>query len=100
MAMASHGVRRTGSAAIDLAYVASGRLDAFWEFGLKPWDMAAGTLLVTEAGGAVSDMHGGALRVASSDSLLASNGALHAGVLGLFGEIFRGEFREPIPQIC
>ena len=52
--MASHGVRRTGSAAIDLAYVACGRLDVFWEFGLKPWDMAAGTLLVTEAGGAVS----------------------------------------------
>ena len=56
--MASHGVRRTGSAAIDLAYVACGRLDLFWEFGLKPWDMAAGTLLVTEAGGRVSDMHG------------------------------------------
>ncbi len=54
MAMASHGVRRTGSAAIDLAYVACGRLDFFWEFGLKPWDMAAGTLLVAEAGGAVS----------------------------------------------
>jgi myo-inositol-1(or 4)-monophosphatase len=99
MAMASHGVRRTGSAAIDLAYVASGRLDAFWEFGLKPWDMAAGTLLVKEAGGTVSDMHGGALRVASSDSVLASNCGLHAGVLALFGEIFRGEFREPIPEI-
>ncbi len=58
MAMASHGVRRTGSAALDLAYVACGRLDLFWEFGLKPWDMAAGTLLVKEAGGRVSDMHG------------------------------------------
>src|SRR5713226_7306202 len=58
MAMASHGVRRTGSAAIDLAYVASGRLDAFWEFGLNPWDMAAGILLVSEAGGRVSDMSG------------------------------------------
>ena len=99
MAMASHGVRRTGSAAIDLAYVACGRLDAFWEFGLKPWDMAAGTLLVTEAGGAVSDMHGAPHRVASSETLLADNGALHAQVLTLFGEIFRGQFREPIPQI-
>src|SRR5579863_9685489 len=59
LAMASHGVRRTGSAAIDLAYVASGRLDFFWEFGLKPWDMAAGSLLVQEAGGRVSDMNGG-----------------------------------------
>jgi len=58
MAMASHGVRRTGSAALDLAFVACGRLDLFWEFGLKPWDVAAGTLLVTEAGGRVSDMRG------------------------------------------
>src|ERR1035438_7649567 len=99
MAMASHGVRRTGSAAIDLAYVASGRLDAFWEFGLKPWDMAAGTLLVTEAGGTVSDMHGAPHHVASSDTLLADNGALHQQVLALFDEIFRGHFREPIPQI-
>jgi fructose-1,6-bisphosphatase/inositol monophosphatase family enzyme len=55
--------------------------------------------MVREAGGTVSDMHGGPHRVASSDSLLADNGALHAGVLGLFGEIFRGEFREPIPEI-
>lgn len=53
------GVRRTGSAALDLAYVASGRLDGFWEFGLRPWDIAAGTLLIREAGGLVSDIHGG-----------------------------------------
>src|SRR3989442_7975875 len=71
MAMASHGVRRTGSAAIDLAYVASGRLDAFWEFGLKPWDMAAGTLLVTEAGGAPSTMTAAPHNVAPSEPLLA-----------------------------
>ena len=51
LAMITHGVRRAGAAALDLAYVASGRLDAFWEFGLNPWDMAAGTLLITEAGG-------------------------------------------------
>lgn len=51
--------RRTGSAALDLAYVASGRLDGAWEFGLQPWDMAAGSLLVIEAGGLVSDMEGG-----------------------------------------
>ena len=61
LAMASHGVRRTGSAALDLAFVASGRLDFFWEFGLKPWDMAAGALLVEEAGGRVSEMAGGCL---------------------------------------
>ena len=49
--MMTHGVRRGGSAAIDLAYTACGRLEGFWEFGLNPWDMAAGTLLVEEAGG-------------------------------------------------
>lgn len=99
MAMASHGVRRTGSAAIDLAYVACGRLDAFWEFGLKPWDMAAGTLIVREAGGAVSDMKGASHNVNTSAHLLADNGILHESVLTLFGEIFRGQFRQPIPQI-
>jgi myo-inositol-1(or 4)-monophosphatase len=52
------GVRREGSAALDLAYVASGRLDGFWEFGLAPWDMAAGGLLITEAGGLVGDLAG------------------------------------------
>jgi myo-inositol-1(or 4)-monophosphatase len=52
------GLRRAGSAALDLSYVAAGRLDGFWEFGLKPWDMAAGVLLITEAGGLVSDPEG------------------------------------------
>src|SRR4051812_14244602 len=99
MAMASHGVRRTGSAAIDLAYVGCGRLDAFWEFGLKPWDMAAGTLLVREAGGGVSDMNGVPHNVTSSEDLLADNGAIHQPVLELFGEVFRGHFRVPIPSI-
>lgn len=53
------GIRRTGSAALDLAYVASGRLDGLWEFGLRIWDIAAGTLLIREAGGLVSDLQGG-----------------------------------------
>ncbi|MFY7698141.1 MAG: inositol monophosphatase family protein [Legionella sp.] len=53
------GIRRTGSAALDLAYVASGRLDGFWELGLRPWDIAAGSLLVQEAGGLISDPLGG-----------------------------------------
>src|SRR5215467_4304835 len=74
MAMATHGVRRTGSAAIDLAYVACGRLDAFWEFGLKPWDMAAGTLLVTEAGGRSTDMKGEPHKL-TSPHLLTDNGS-------------------------
>jgi myo-inositol-1(or 4)-monophosphatase len=54
----SAGVRRPGAAALDLAYVAAGRMDGFWEFGLSPWDMAAGTLMITEAGGLVSDLAG------------------------------------------
>jgi myo-inositol-1(or 4)-monophosphatase len=99
MAMASHGVRRTGSAAIDLAYVASGRLDAFWEFGLNPWDMAAGILLVSEAGGRVSDMNGALHTMPASRHILADNGAIHDEILELFGEIFRGQFRHPIPAI-
>jgi myo-inositol-1(or 4)-monophosphatase len=99
MAMASHGVRRTGSAAIDLAYVAAGRLDAFWEFGLNPWDMAAGVLLVSEAGGRVSDMDGAAHTVRGSRHLLVDNAAIHDEVLALFAEIFRGQFRHPIPSM-
>jgi len=98
MAMATHGVRRGGSAAIDLAYVASGRLDAFWEFGLNPWDMAAGTLLVTEAGGRCSDMKGG-VHGMKSPHLLTDNGAIHEETLALFAEIFEGRFREPMPVI-
>jgi len=61
--------------------------------------MAAGTLLVTEAGGMVSDMRGKGHNVTSSEHLLADNATLHDQVLTLFGEVFRGEFRQPIPQI-
>ena len=63
----SSGVRRAGSAALDLAYVACGRLDAFWEIGLAPWDMAAGCLLISEAGGLVSDLSGGEDYLASGN---------------------------------
>ncbi len=100
LAIATHGVRRTGSAALDLAYVAASRLDFFWEFGLKPWDMAAGTLLVREAGGQTSDMRGAPHTVTGSEHLLADNGVLHGEVLGIFGEIFRGEFRVAMPTIA
>jgi len=99
LAMATHGVRRTGSAALDLAYAACGRLDFFWEFGLNPWDMAAGTLLVQEAGGCVSDMKGAPHSITASEHLLADNGALHGQILEIFGEIFRGQFRVGIPAI-
>lgn len=98
MAMATHGVRRGGSAAIDLAYVACGRLDAFWEFGLSPWDMAAGTLLITEAGGVCTDMDGAPQEI-PGPHLLTDNGAIHNEILDLFGEIFKGRFRVPIPVI-
>jgi myo-inositol-1(or 4)-monophosphatase len=97
LAMASHGVRRTGSAALDLAYVAAGRLDFFWEFGLKPWDMAAGTLLVQEAGGRISDMQGAAHSLTQSDHLLADNALLHDEILQSFAAVFRGDLRVPLP---
>ncbi|HUI57313.1 MAG TPA: inositol monophosphatase family protein [Bryobacteraceae bacterium] len=99
LAMASHGVRRTGSAALDLAYVSCGRLDFFWEFGLKPWDMAAGNLLVREAGGRVSDMTGAPHSLTKSDHVLADNGALHDEILAAFSEIFRGRQRTPLPPL-
>ncbi len=92
----SHGVRRAGSAALDLAYVAAGRLDAFWEFNLNPWDTAAGILLVTEAGGRVSDFGGGAFRLDSRE-VLASNGLIHDELVGLFEDMFAGRELTPIP---
>ena len=97
--MVTHGVRRCGSAAIDLAYVACGRLEAFWEIGLNPWDMAAGLLLVTEAGGKYSGMHGEPHQLRGVD-VLADNGLIHDEILTLFGEIFRGQYRVPIPVIA
>ena len=92
-------VRRTGSAAIDLSWVACGRLDGFWEFGLKPWDMAAGALLVQEAGGRVSEMTGGPLSVSGSEQILADNGLLHDEILSAFGDLFRGVERVPLPPL-
>ncbi|HEY1242678.1 MAG TPA: inositol monophosphatase family protein [Bryobacteraceae bacterium] len=99
LAMASHGVRRTGSAALDLAYVACGRLDFFWEFGLKSWDQAAGTLLVTEAGGKTSDMNGQPLSVTQSDHMLADNGLVHDEVLRMFQQIFSGHAPVALPEL-
>ena len=66
------GVRRAGAAALDLAYVACGRLDAFWELGLSPWDMAAGVLLITEAGGLVGDLQGEQTFMESGDIIAAT----------------------------
>ena len=73
----SAGVRRWGTASLDLAYIAAGRYDGFWERGLHPWDFAAGILLVREAGGMVSELNGKDIRL-DSPSILASNNALHS----------------------
>lgn len=97
-AMITHGVRRGGSAALDLAYTACGRLDGFWEFGLNPWDMAAGTLLVEEAGGRVSGMRGEPLDL-HGKYLLADNGSLHEETLQFFDEIFEGRYRYEMPAL-
>ena len=96
LAMLSHGVRRAGAAAVDLAYVACGRLDLFWEFSLNPWDMAAGVLLVREAGGRVSNMRGGAFDLRGKN-VLADNGLVHQETLDLFAQIFRGNYPVPLP---
>jgi myo-inositol-1(or 4)-monophosphatase len=98
LAMITHGVRRAGSAALDLAYVASGRLDGFWEFGLNPWDMAAGLLLITEAGGKCSDMYGGPVKL-RGPHVVANNGTIHESMLAVFADVFRGNVRFPIPEV-
>lgn len=76
------GVRRPGAASLDLAYVAAGRLDGFWEFGLQPWDMAAGALLIQEAGGLVTDLSGGDHWLDRGD-ILAGNARLHRALAQL-----------------
>lgn len=92
----SHGVRRAGSAALDLSYVASGRLDAFWEFNLNPWDTAAGILLVEEAGGSVTDFSGNPYKLDSRE-ILASNGRIQKELVNLFEDLFAGRDLAPIP---
>jgi len=93
----THGVRRAGSAALDLCYVACGRFDVFWEFNLNPWDTAAGTLLVEEAGGKLSDFRGGPFQIASRE-VCASNGLLHPALLKEFEAIFAGRDLEELPS--
>jgi myo-inositol-1(or 4)-monophosphatase len=98
LAMLSHGVRRPGAAALDLAYVACGRLDLFWEFHLHPWDMAAGVLLIREAGGRCTDMFGGALNLLGPH-VLGDNGLVHEETVALFAEIFAGRYRNALPEL-
>jgi myo-inositol-1(or 4)-monophosphatase len=93
----THGVRRAGSAALDLCSVASGRLDGFWEFNLNPWDTAAGVLIVEEAGGRVTDFSGGPFQLNSRETL-ASNGSIHDELIDEFQAIFAGRGLEPLPD--
>jgi len=81
------GLRRAGSAALDMAYVAAGRLDGYWEFKVSAWDVAAGILLVREAGGAVTRVDGRPLELARQLHLVASNGRIHADMLAIIDEI-------------
>lgn len=81
----TQGVRRPGAAALDLAYTAAGRFDAFYEVGLKPWDTAAGWLLVTEAGGQVTQYEAAKPFTLSAPGILASNGLLHHAMARLLG---------------
>jgi myo-inositol-1(or 4)-monophosphatase len=94
----THGVRRAGSAALDLCYVACGRLDGFWEVNLNPWDTAAGVLMVQEAGGRVTDFKGGPFQLDSRETL-ASNGLVHGALLGEIEQVFRGTGLEPLPDV-
>ena len=93
----THGVRRAGSAALDLCCVASGRFEGFWEFNLNPWDTAAGVLLVEEAGGKVTRFDGSPFLLDSRETL-ASNGLVHAALVNEFQEIFAGRGVGPLPD--
>ncbi len=84
--MAARAVRRAGAAALDLAYVAAGRLDGYWEIKLKPWDVAAGTLLVEEAGGKVTDHAGGPYSI-YNHRILASNSLIHDEMVGVLSGV-------------
>lgn len=80
------GVRRTGAASIDLAWVAAGRFDAYWEAGIQPWDMAAGIVIVREAGGIVSDLTGQD-KMLEEGAILCANSAIHKSMLGLLQDV-------------
>lgn len=95
--MLSHGIRRAGSAALDLCSVAAGRFEGFWELKLNPWDKAAGSLLVTEAGGRVTDVFGGPFRLLG-DEIFASNGLVHDQMLPVFSEVLSSRAHRSAPD--
>jgi myo-inositol-1(or 4)-monophosphatase len=92
----THGVRRAGSAALDLCCVACGRFDGFWEFNLNPWDTAAGALILEEAGGKVSRFDGSPFDLDSRETL-GANGLVHDALVREFQEIFAGR-EDPLPD--
>ena len=81
-------MRRLGSAALDICYVAAGRMDGFWEQGLNAWDIAAGVLLVEEAGGTVTDLDGGPF-VLRSGRIIATNGRIHDELRNVISEYYK-----------
>lgn len=83
----TQGIRRMGAAALDLAYVAAGRFDGYWEFKLNPWDVAAGWLLVEEAGGRLTDYQGRPFRIDGPGQVLASNGRIHTSMVRTLGQV-------------
>ena len=85
----SRAVRRLGSAALDICYVAAGRMDGFWEQGLNAWDIAAGVLLVVEAGGTITDLDGGPFDLRSG-RIIATNGKIHQELRNVISEYYAG----------
>jgi myo-inositol-1(or 4)-monophosphatase len=98
LAMTAHGVRRSGSAGVDLAHVACGRLDGFWEIGLSPWDMAAGILLVEEAGGICTDMDGAPHHL-KSPHVLTDNRLIHDELVRVFAAVRKHGVTRPMPAL-
>jgi len=96
LTLRSHGVRRAGAAALDLAYTAAGRFDAYWEFNLNPWDTAAGVLMVQEAGGTMTSFDGTPFQLESRE-ILATNGLLLPEIQRFFEDMFAGRDIEPVP---
>ena len=99
LTMKTHGIRRAGSAALDLSCVASGRYDGFWEFNLNAWDTSAGVLLVQEAGGRVTHVDGSEFDVAASRDVLASNGTIHRELQNEMQSVMQGHGLEPLPDL-
>jgi myo-inositol-1(or 4)-monophosphatase len=99
LTLRSHGVRRVGSAALDLANVASGRYDGFWEFNLNPWDTCAGVILVEEAGGTVTRFDGSPFNLDSRETF-ATNTLIQQELLTNFREIFAGRGLEELPSVA